>query len=115
MYKNIWLALVEIEAKNGEIFHDLLDHEEELEEQYIGAWGNVLVNCERINQVPDIIEKGLNEKGMTVLFIDKIENMESLIEAEQVVKQVIGEADWLLNSNYTFMISDKLFPYTERI
>jgi hypothetical protein len=52
---------------------------------------------------------------MTVLFIDKIENMESLIEAEQVVKQVIGEADWLLNSNYTFMISDKLFPYTERI
>ncbi|MNV08019.1 hypothetical protein D3C71_984740 [compost metagenome] len=65
--------------------------------------------------MPDIIEKGLNEKGMTVLFIDKIENMESLIKAEQVVKQVIGEPDWLLNSNYIFMISDKLFPYTERI
>lgn len=52
---------------------------------------------------------------MTVLFIDKIENMESLIEAVQVAKQVIDEADWLLNSNYIFMISDKLFPYIERI
>ncbi|WP_313266390.1 hypothetical protein [Sphingobacterium sp.] len=58
MYKNIWLALVEIEAKEGKIFHDLLDHEEGLKEQYIGAWGNVLVNCKRINQVPHIIEKG---------------------------------------------------------
>ncbi len=114
MYKSVWLALVDIEAGKGNMFHELLDFEGELEEQYIGAWGNILVICDRINEVPDIIEKGLNELGMRILFIDKIENIESLINENGITEEVIEEVDWLLNSDYIFKISDKLFPYSER-
>ncbi|WP_312186881.1 hypothetical protein [Sphingobacterium sp.] len=115
MYKTVWLALVEIEAKKGNKFHELLDFEGEPNEQYIGAWGNILVKCDRINEVPDIIEKGLNELGMTILFIDKIENLESLKDVNGITEDVIEEVDLLLNSHYIFRISDKLFPYIDRI
>lgn len=74
-----------------------------------------MVKCGRINDVPDIIEKGLNELGMTILFIDKIENLESLKDANGITEDVIEEVDLLLNSHYIFKICDKLFPYIERI
>lgn len=38
MYKTVWLALVDIEATKGNIFHKFLDFEGEPNEQYIGAW-----------------------------------------------------------------------------
>jgi len=113
MYKNVWLGYLEIRATEGKRFNDLLDLEDTDSQEYIGAWGNILIISDRINEVPDIIEAGLNELGMTVVFIDKIENVNSLVEDEQLSEIVIEEANWLLASKYVFKICNKLFPYIE--
>lgn len=114
MYKTVWLAFVDMQAKEGEKFSNLIDLGAEDLEEYLGAWGNLLIISDRINNVPDIIEAGLNELDMTTRFIDKIENVGSLIEYGEIDTDVMQEAEWLFSSGYVFKISDKIFPYIDR-
>jgi len=54
----------------------------------------------------------LDELNFEVIFIDKIENIGSLIEYKEISNDdVKSEADWLLKNNFVFKISDRLFPY----
>ncbi len=113
-YKKVWLAFVQIEAQEGYSFMDLIDSENEnTSSKYIGAWANVLVRAEDIYKAMEIIPQGLEEKKFNVIFIDKIENVTSLIEYKELDSQVVQEVDWLLSTDYVFMISDKIFPYVE--
>lgn len=110
----MWLAFVQVVPDEGYHFADLIDTEgAEAEATYVGAWCNVLVKHGDIKKAIDIIEKGLLEKHFILAFIDKIENIESLVENEELNEQTLDEIHWLYNSEYVFMISDKLFPYTE--
>lgn len=113
MYRNVWLAFIDIQAFEGLKFQDLIDFDDEVPEDYIGAWANVLVINDRINEVPDIIEKGLSELNFSLKFIDKIENVASLIEYDEIDENVIEECDWLLSTKFIFKISEKIFPYLE--
>jgi hypothetical protein len=108
---NTWLSFVNIGPKRGSKFNDLIEIDSTDESEYIGAWANLLIKSDRINEVPSIIEKGLNELDMGVIFIDKIENVDSLIEYDELEASVIEEANWLVNSEYVFKISDRIFPY----
>jgi DNA-dependent RNA polymerase auxiliary subunit epsilon len=55
---------------------------------------------------------GLRELKFEIEFIEKIENISSLIENDELKSDVKIEVDWLLNSEFVFKISDKIFPYT---
>lgn len=114
-YKKMWLAFVQIEAQENYSFNDLIDSEGVDNPQYIGAWANVLVKADDINQALEIVPQGLDEKKFNVIFIDKIENVASLIEYKELDENVIQEVDWLLSTEYVFMISDKIFPYAEPV
>lgn len=109
MYRNVWLAFIDIQSFEGLKFQDLIDFDDEVPEDYIGAWTNVLVVTDRINEVPDIIEKGLTELNFSLKFIDKIENVASLIEYDEIDENVVEEIDWLLSTEFIFKISDKIF------
>lgn len=110
----MWLAFVQIVPAEGYQFADLIDTEgAKVNEIYIGAFCNVLVKHSDIREAIGIIEAGLKEKNWDLMFIDKIENIESLAENEELDEQTLDEIHWLYNSEYVFMISDKLFPYTE--
>jgi hypothetical protein len=112
IFKNTWLAFVNIKAKKKFNFNDLIDFgNEETKADYSGAWINIIVKAESISGVVEIIPKGLDELNFETIFIDKIENIESLIEYDQVNEIVMSEVDWLLKSNFVFKISDKIFPY----
>ncbi|MDR2206274.1 MAG: hypothetical protein LBE36_09000 [Flavobacteriaceae bacterium] len=113
MYRNVWIALVDIQAKEGKKFNDLIELDGETSEEYLGAWGNILVISDRINEVPYIIEKGLDELDMKVRFIQTIENVGYLVEYDEISKEVIEDVNWLLSTEYVFKISDKLFTYLE--
>ena len=109
----MWVASVDIEADSGYNFMDLIDcsdHNEVLP-KYIGAWANVIIQSATINEALDLLEIGLNEKNFRIKFIDKIENMYSLIEDDDVNEDIIKEAEWLYSSKYCFVISDRLWPY----
>lgn len=111
-FKNTWLAFVNIKAKNNFNFIDLIDFaEEDTNINYTGAWANIIVKADNVNEAIEIIPQGLEELNFEVVFIDKIENMESLIEYDEVNEGVKSEVDWLMKSNFVFKISDKLFPY----
>ena len=112
-YRNVWIIFVQIEPEENYSFEELVESDEADEEKYIGAWANVLVKADTINEALDIIPQGLKEKNFEVVFIDKIENVESLVEYEEIDLKVLTEIDWLLSTRYVFMISDKLFPYAE--
>ncbi len=112
-YRKVWLAFVQIEAQEKYSFNDLIDSENAGLPQYVGAWANVLVKANDINKALEIVPQGLDEKGFRVIFIDKIENVASLIEYDELDKKAIKEVDWLLSTDYVFMISDKIFPYVE--
>ena len=110
-YKSTWLAFVNIIAKNGKIT-DLIDLEGvEDNSDYSGAWANIIVKGTSINEAIEIIPLGLEELGFSVDFIDKIENISSLIEYDEIDEKVVEEVNWLLSTDYVFKVSDKLFPY----
>jgi hypothetical protein len=111
-YNNFWLVFVNVEAKEGFSFADLIDFDGAPNgEKYKGAWANVIVKAERINEALEIVPLGLDELDFDVVFIDKIENIGSLIEYKEIKEDVKAEVDWLLKSEYVFKISDKIFPY----
>ena len=112
-YKKVWLVFVQIEAQEDYLFNDLIDSEGSDKQQYVGAWANVLVRADDINMALELVPQGLDEKKFNVVFIDKIENVASLIEYKELDENVTHEVDWLLSTDYVFMISDKIFPYAE--
>ena len=86
-FKQIWVASVDIEADSGYDFMNLIDcsdHHEVLP-KYIGAWANVIIQSPTINEALDLLEIGLNEKNFRIKFIDKIENLYSLIEENNIL------------------------------
>lgn len=111
--KNIWLVFVHIKAKTGFRFNDLIDLEssEEKNDQFKGAWANILVKAKSIKEAIEIVPLGLDELNFSVKFIDKIENIASLIEHDEINNDVIDEAKWLSKSDFVFKISNKIFPY----
>lgn len=109
-YKEVWLVFVNIKAIDNFKFSDLIDSEE-INENYKGAWANIIVKAKNISDALEIIPQGLNELKFEVVFIDKVENIASLIEYEEINETVKSEVNWLIKSNYVFKISDKLFPY----
>ena len=112
-YKQIWIVSVDIEAISGYDFMELIDRSDcnEALPKYIGAWANVIIKSATINEALNLLEIGLKEKNFKIRFIDKIENMYSLVEDDDINIDMIKEAEWLLSSQYCFMISDKLWPY----
>ncbi|RZK25640.1 MAG: hypothetical protein EOO43_04985 [Flavobacterium sp.] len=108
-YLRIWLVFVEINAHEGFDFNDLIEGSSP-GRIYIGAWANILVKSETITEAIELLEGGLRELNFKIIFIDKIENFNSLVEYDEVDKEVITEADWLIKSTYKFKISDKIFP-----
>ncbi|MFA0964288.1 hypothetical protein AB9P05_20945 [Roseivirga sp. BDSF3-8] len=110
-YKEFWISFVQIGPDQGYHFNDLIDLEQISNDTYVGAWANIITRAEKIENAIEIIYQGAKEKNMKVLFIDKIENIETLIEYEELETSVMAEIEWLLNSNYVFLISDPIFPY----
>lgn len=111
-YSDFWLAFVNLKAKEGFVFTDLIDFDGSSDNiDYKGAWANVIVKSESINEALVIVPLGLGELDFEVIFIDKIENIGSLIEYKEIKDDVKSEVDWLAKSEYVFKISDKLFPY----
>lgn len=111
-YSNFWLAFVNLKAKDGLVFTDLIDLDGSPESvNYKGAWVNIIIKSESINEALDIVPLGLGELDFEVIFIDKIENIGSLIEYNEITDDVKAEVDWLSESEFVFKISDKLFPY----
>ncbi|WP_293309449.1 hypothetical protein [Pedobacter sp. UBA5917] len=111
-YYNFWLAFVNIRAGEGFKFNDLIDlGADGVNSTYAGAWANIIIKAGDINGAIEIIPQGLKELNFDVVFIDKIENIASLMEYKQINELVVAEVDWLEKSTYVFKISDKLFPY----
>ncbi len=111
-YKNFWLVFVDIRAKEGFEFVNLIDFENSpIEDNYKGAWANVIVKSENIKDALDLVPLGLAELNFEVVFTDKIENVGSLLEYNEITENVKEEVDWLAKSDFVFKISDKLFPY----
>jgi hypothetical protein len=115
-YADLWLILVHIKPEEGFSFKDLVDSEgqEHNLDEVLGAWANVLVKGSTRDEAVDIIPEGFKEKNFEVVSIDQVENLGSVIEKEEVNKSVIEEADWLLDSKFVFLISNKIFPYNSK-
>lgn len=112
MYERVWLAFANIGAMNGYTFKDLIDTESTNEnDQYTGAWANVLLVADDIYAALALLPKGLQELNFKFIFIDKIENLEAPIENGEVNQDLIEEVNWLLASKFVFKISDRIFPY----
>lgn len=96
-FKQLWIVSVAVEAFPGYEFNDLIDCSDcnETLPVYIGAWANVIIQSLTIHEGLSILECGLKEKKLKVKFIDKIENMYSLIENNELNVDVIKEAEWL--------------------
>lgn len=110
-YIRLWLIFVNIKPKKGYDFSDLIDNEEIQTEKFVGAWANIIVKADTVNDVLTIVPLGLLELGFEVEFIDKIENFMSLIDNNELEEDVIKDGQWLLQSNFVFKVSDRLFPY----
>lgn len=120
-YQKAWLALVKIIPQPGYSMKDVTDSEDIIDDnqtpipidQYVGAWANVIIKGQTMEEVLKIIPKGFTEKNFDVKFIDKIENIELLIETEELNEDTKEEIDWLLDSNYDFKISGRIFPFVD--
>lgn len=111
-YKNYWLVFVDIKAKEGFEFVNLIDSENSgKNDNFKGAWSNIIVKSKNIKDALDIVHLGLDELNFEVVFADKIENIGSLIEYNEINDNVRVEVDWLAESEFVFKISEKLFPY----
>lgn len=111
-FASLWLMFVNIIAKSGYSFNDLIDQENNSTEVFNGAWANIIIKAHTIHEALEIAPLGLQELNFDIAFIDKIENFKSLVENKELKTDVIKEGVWLLNSGFVFKISDRIFPYT---
>ena len=101
-YIQLWLIFLNIKPKAGFLFNDLIDGEgNDSENNFIGAWANVLIKAHTIKEALQIAPLGLEELGFNI----------ELIDNKEIKKEVIEEGDWLLDSNFVFRLSDRIFPY----
>ena len=105
IFKQLWVASVDIEAMPNYDFMELIDRSD--------CKANVIIQAPTIKEALSLIEIGLNEKKFKIRFIDKIESLYSLVEDDEINIDMIKEAEWLYKSQYSFMISDKLWPYVD--
>ncbi len=113
-YSGIWYALVDIKAAKEFLFNDLVDSDQPFGNQnYDGAWANVLIKAATIQEAIEIVPFGFKELGFEINKFDKIENFQTLVEESSINKEVINEADWLLDSKYIFKISEEIYPYLD--
>jgi hypothetical protein len=110
-YAGLWLMFVNIIPKSGYSFNDLIDQENNSIETFNGAWANIIIKAPTIHEALEIAPRGLQELNFEIAFIDKIENFMSLVENKELKKEVVKEGTWLLNSDFVFKISDRIFPY----
>ncbi len=110
-YSDLWMVFVNIKAKAGYDFRDLVDMPKKNSNKFEGAWANLLVRAKTINEAIDVVPLGLSELNFDVVFIDRVENIGTLAENNEVKAEVLEECDWLLESGYVFKISDKFFSY----
>ena len=68
-YSKLWLMLVNIKAKDGFEFNDLIDHEGKPLEIYAGAWANILLKSDTINNSLEIAQRGLVELNFEIVTI----------------------------------------------
>lgn len=114
-YKDIWMARVGIKAMRGHTMSDLVYWEEGQERiEYIGAIANVLLHADTIFQALEIIKPGFAEKYFEVDEIDMIENFQSIYDRDELDEEIVSEADELKASEFVFIISGKLFCYTDQ-
>ena len=81
----LWLVFVNIKPIKPHKFIDLIEIEDDNNmPEFIGAWANIIIKADDIQEVIQILPAGLLEKNCEVVFVDKIENMNSLLEHENV-------------------------------
>lgn len=122
-YQEAWLALVKIIPKSGCTMKEITDNEDIIDkneiyipiDDYVGAWANVIVKGETIETALELIPKAFAEKKFDVDFVDKIENIELLMEFEELNKSTQREINWLLDSNFKFKISGRIFPFVDEL
>lgn len=112
-FKNFWLVFAQIKPEAGYLFEDLVESESFVNEKYVGAWANLIVKSNEIIDALKLVSLGLKEKNFEVVFIDKIENVQSLVDYNELDHKILNEIEWLIDSDFVFMISDKIFPYVE--
>ena len=102
IFKQLWIASVDIEPAFGYDFLELIDLKEdkEVSPKYIGAWVNIIIQAVNINNTLMLLEMGLSEKKFEIKFVDKIENMYSLVENNELNVDIIKKAEWLYHSQY---------------
>lgn len=110
-YKNVWIAFVNMGPLPNHVFTELIDMEVMDDSKYQAAWGNILIKSDLIDGVPNIVELGLLELGMEVIFIDSIQNTDTLIEYKELDLDVVEEIESFIDSTFLFKISDQIFPY----
>ncbi|HMS70848.1 MAG: hypothetical protein IPL23_09975 [Saprospiraceae bacterium] len=110
----LWLVFVNIKPIKPHKFIDLIEIEDDNNmPEFIGAWANIIIKADDIQEVIQILPAGLLEKNFEVVFVDKIENMNSLVEHENLNQMVLDEANWINDSEFVFMISDCIYPYVD--
>ena len=113
-FKCLWLVFVNIKPIKPHKFIDLIEIEDDNNmPEFIGAWANIIIKADDIQEVIQILPAGLLEKNFEVVFVDKIENMNSLVEHENLNQMVLDEANWINDSEFVFMISDCIYPYVD--
>lgn len=112
-FKTLWIAHVDVEAAEGHDLYELLELEDSNNslQEYIGAWIDVIVKADSIVEALDILEIGLEDMNYVIKFIDRIENMHSLIEHKNVDDGTVKDADMLLRNNGNFLIKDGVWTY----
>src|SRR5690625_7130907 len=98
---NFLLEFVNLKAKDEYVFSDLINFDGTPDNiDYNGAWANIIVKTDNIKDALEIIPLGLEELDFEVVFIDKIENIGSLMEYKEVTDDVRAEVDWLSKSEF---------------
>lgn len=112
-FKTLWIARVDVEAAEGHDLHELLELEDSNNslQEYVGAWIDVIVKADSIVEALDILEIGLEDMNYVIKFIDRIENMHSLVEHRNVDDGTVKDADMLLSNNGNFLIKDGVWTY----
>lgn len=99
-YQNIWIALVEIEAKNGYQFADLIDCERSQKfTKFKGAFPNIIIKSSSFFEAVDILPRGLKEKHFNLISVESFDNVKPLIENGAINEKIVAEIDWLLYAN----------------
>lgn len=104
--------LVDIRAQDGLDFNTLVENPQE-NNFYLGAWVNILVEAADLETALSLLTRGLNEKGFEVKRIGRVENFEYLVSGGDVAQELVYDGEWLLSSEYIFLICEPIYPYSE--